>query len=94
MKTDTRTIVLAADGRFVTLGRHSEPSDAELAQVTATLAATGVTAWLATMHGSPHGKRAPKITAIRGLHGEGDFAAAVAACHAGVAAYHAALNVR
>ena len=82
MNTDTRTIVLAADGRYVTLGRHSEPSDAELAQVTATLAASGLTAWLATMQGSPYGKRAPKIAAIRALHGEGDFDAAVAAFRA------------
>jgi len=79
---DTRTIVLAADGRYVTLGRHSEPSDAELAQVTETLAAEGLTAWLATMQGSPFGKRAPKIAVIRALHGKGDFAAAVAAYRA------------
>lgn len=80
--TATRTIVLAADGRYVTLGRHSEPSDVELAQVTETLTANGLTAWLATMQGSPFSKRAPKIAAIRALHGEGDFAAAVAAYRA------------
>lgn len=77
--TDTRIVVLALDGRYVTMGRHSTPSADELQRATDALAAQGVTAWLASMDGSPHGKRPPALREIKPLTGEGRFEDAVAA---------------
>lgn len=43
---ETRWIILGTDGRHVFLGRHSDPSPEELAQVEAGLAAQGLAGWL------------------------------------------------
>ena len=76
--TETRTVILASDGRFVTLGRYSEPTAEELSAATAALAAQGVTAWLATMTGNPYTARRWTFENRGLLAGAGDFAAAVA----------------
>jgi hypothetical protein len=79
--TETRTVILASDGRFVTLGRYSEPTAEELSAATAALAAQGVSAWLATMTGNPYTARRWTFE-NRGLlvrAGDGDFDGAVAA---------------
>lgn len=51
--TETRTVLLAEDGRYVTLGRHSEPSQDEIDTAIAALIASGSAGWVASMIGSP-----------------------------------------
>jgi hypothetical protein len=49
---DRRWIALGADGRHITLGCHSDPSDAEIAHLEAELGRQGVGgAWLAVAEG-------------------------------------------
>lgn len=63
---DTRTILLAEDGRHVTLGRYTGPDEAEIATITAKLAETGQGGWLATMSGSYYSKRGKlRVEALR-----------------------------
>lgn len=64
---DPRTIILADDGRFVTLGRHSIPTEEEIAAAAAAIAAQGVGAWLATMSGTIYQRRCPDLTMRREL---------------------------
>lgn len=61
MANDTRTIILGDDGRFVTMGRHSEPTEGEIASAAQALAAQGMGGWLATMSGSIYQRRCPTI---------------------------------
>jgi hypothetical protein len=65
MATDPRTIILADDGRYVTLGRHSQPAEDEIAAAAAGLTAQGVGGWLATMSGTAYQKRCPKLAQLR-----------------------------
>jgi len=83
--TETRTIVLASTGGYVTMGRATQPTPEEIERVETALRQQGVTAWLCTMVGSPYSrakKNRPKFTNAKLLCGEGDFDAAVAAFHA------------
>jgi len=89
-KTETRTVILASDGRYVGLGRYSEPTADEINRAREALAAQGLTAWLATMHGNPYTRRKPTFTARELLTGAGDFTAAVAAFYVTWAAQRAA----
>jgi hypothetical protein len=45
MAADTRDIVLLEDGRFITLGRHSIPTEDELQRAGAQIEAAGLSAW-------------------------------------------------
>ena len=58
-QTETRWIVLGADGRHVSLGR-SEPSEAEVKAASDALVAQGLTGWLAQMQGEYYSRR--KVT--------------------------------
>jgi hypothetical protein len=62
---DTRTIILADDGRFVTIGRHSAPTDAEIANAGDALASQGIGGWLATMSGTFYGRVCPRLEMVR-----------------------------
>jgi len=80
---ETRTIILSDDGRHVTLGRHSEPSDTEVAASGASLAALGVGGWLCTLTGTYYGRRKVTLACIREVAASrADFATAEAAFHA------------
>ena len=48
---ERRWIVLGDDGRHVTLGRHTDPSEEELARATDALRASGQGGWLAVTEG-------------------------------------------
>lgn len=54
---ETRTIILGDDGRHVTMGRHSEPTEAEVAAAGGALAAKGIGGWLVRMEGDYYAKR-------------------------------------
>lgn len=95
MKGGVRTIVLGDDGRFVTLGRASHPSDAELAAAAAAMASQGIGGWLSTMAGTLYQRRCPALMQLRELAPpRQSWDAAVAAFRAAHARQQAALRSR
>jgi len=78
---ERRWIVLGEDGRFSTLGRNSDPTQKELADVQAALIAQGLAGWLAVMQGNPYLGTTPSIMEVRPLGQPGtEFADAARAC--------------
>ena len=57
MAREHRWIILAEDGRHVTLGRDSDPSDEEVALAGKQLGAQRLGGWLAVLEGSYHQAR-------------------------------------
>lgn len=51
MPRERRWIVLGDDGRHVTIGRHTDPSEEELARASDSLRAIGVGGWVAVLEG-------------------------------------------
>lgn len=64
---ETRWIVLCTDGRHSTLGRHTDPSDDEVARAEANLVAGGLSGWLAVMKGEFYGRAKPELMMVRPL---------------------------
>jgi hypothetical protein len=65
---DRRWIVLAEDGRHLTLGRASDPDTTELASLAETMRAQGLAGWLAVMEGDYHARRSrPRLMLVRAL---------------------------
>lgn len=64
---ETRWIILGADGRHVTLGRHTDPGPEEVADAERGLAARGLAGWLALMKGGYYVRRKPSLMMIRPL---------------------------
>lgn len=58
MSEERRWIVLGDDGRHVTLGRHSDPSEEEIEKVGHALKAIGQGGWLAVTEGVYYSRRA------------------------------------
>jgi len=67
---ETRWIVLAADGRHVTLARHSEPSAEDIERARAGLEAAGLSGWLAVLKGPYYRRARPALSMVRALAGE------------------------
>lgn len=79
----TRTIILGDDGRHVTMGRYSLPTDAEVAAAGAALTAQGIGGWLCTLEGEYYGRRKVTLASVREIAApRHDFASAEAAFHA------------
>jgi hypothetical protein len=77
---DRRWVVLGEDGRFVTLGRATDPSEGEIANAEAALRAQGLAGWLAIMDGSPYATKMPTLLMVRPLaEPKGTFDAAAEA---------------
>jgi hypothetical protein len=64
-RAQRRWIVLAQDGRHVTLGRAAPPSPEEIGAASDALAAQGLAGWLATLDGDYWGRRRVTITPVR-----------------------------
>jgi hypothetical protein len=62
-----RWIVLGEDGRFVTVGRHTNPSESEISHAENKLRSAGLAGWLAVMQGSPHAHQVPELLMVRPL---------------------------
>lgn len=78
---ERRWVVIAPDGRYVTLGRHSDPSEREVQDAEDALRAQGLSGWLAVMEGNPWVGRAPQLLEVRPLAGPTTpFTEAAAAC--------------
>jgi hypothetical protein len=82
-QTETRWIVLGADGRHVSLGR-TEPSEAEITVTSNALAAQGLSGWLARMQGEYYSRGKVTLEPLQriGAEHEADRQAALAAFHA------------
>jgi hypothetical protein len=65
--SEKRWIVLATDGRHVTLGRHSDPSEAEIIQTESALRAQGLAGWLAVTSGTYYSHEDLEVVAVRPL---------------------------
>jgi hypothetical protein len=81
---DRRWIILAQDGRHVTMGREAPPSEAEVEAAAAALAAQGLAGWLATLDGNYWSRRRVAIAPMQTL-GDGatlDWPAAINAFEA------------
>jgi hypothetical protein len=78
---ERRWIVLGIDGRFVTLGRASDPSEDEVVGAEEALRAQGLSGWLAIMEGNPYTGPIPRLMEVRPLADPSvRFADAAAAC--------------
>ncbi len=64
---ERRWIVLGEDGRFVSIGRFSEPSEAEIHAAEAALQSQNLSGWLAIMSGNPYADLIPDIVEIQEL---------------------------
>ena len=83
IETETRWMVLGADGRHVSLGR-SEPSEAEVMAASDALAAQGLSGWLARMHGEYYSRGKVMLEPLQRIGAEhnADWQAALTAFHA------------
>lgn len=64
---ERRWVVLGEDGRFVTLGRHSDPTEEEISSAEHTLRAQGLAGWLAVVEGNPLLALRPVLVMVRPL---------------------------
>lgn len=86
--TERRWIVVAEDGRYITLGRASDPSEEEILEAERGLMAQGRAGWLAIMQGNPYVGATPQLMEVRSLGAPRvDFAGAAASCVAAILAY-------
>ena len=67
MATERRWIILAQDGRHVTMGRAAPPTDAEIGAAAAALTAQGLAGWLATLDGSYWSRRRVTLASVQML---------------------------
>ena len=81
MPAERRWIILAQDGRHVTMGRAAPPSEAEVESAAAALAAQGLAGWLATLDGNYWSRRRVTLGSVQTLGDDArlDWPAAVAA---------------
>lgn len=76
---DPRWIILLESGEYALMGRHSEPTLAELREMETRMTATGVSGWLAIMDRSEYASGTPEFHMIRPILAPGTlFEAAVA----------------
>lgn len=64
---ERRWIVLGEDGRYVTLGRASDPTEQEISHTEDALLAQGLAGWLAVMQGNPYVGAVPRLMEVRVL---------------------------
>ena len=64
---EKRWVVLSEDGRFITLGRASDPSEAEIQAAEGALRSQRMAGWLAIMDGNPYERVPPALLEVRAL---------------------------
>ena len=67
MPSERRWMILAQDGRHVTMGRAAPPSEAEVEAAAAALAAQGLAGWLASLDGNYWSRRRVALAAVQML---------------------------
>jgi hypothetical protein len=84
---ERRWVIVSPDGRYVTLGRASDPSEEEILAAEEALRAQGAAGWLAVMEGNPYVGAVPRLMEVRPLaQPTTAFADAAAACLAAILA--------
>ena len=87
---ERRWVVVATDGRYVTLGRDSDPSEEEIVTAERALRLQSLSGWLAIMEGSPWAGETPRLLEVRSLASPATtFADAAKACIAAIVAKRA-----
>ena len=83
IETENRWMVLGTDGRHVSLGR-TEPTEIDVLAASDTLAAQGLSGWLARMQGDYYGRRKVTLEPLQsiGIAHDADWQAALTAFHA------------
>ena len=81
---ERRWIILAQDGRHVTMGRAAPPSETEVEAAAAALVAQGLAGWLATLDGNDWSRRRVSLAPLQMLGGGAplDWPAAITAFEA------------
>ena len=64
---ERRWIILAQDGRHVTMGRAAPPSEGEVQAAAAALAAQGLAGWLSTLDGNYRSRRRVALAPVQML---------------------------
>jgi hypothetical protein len=84
MPSERRWIILAQDGRHVTMGRAAPPGEAEVEAAAAALAAQGLAGWLATLDGNYWARRRVALAPVQilGDRAAPDWSAAITAFEA------------
>ena len=79
-----RWIVLGADGRHMSLGRATPPTDMEIIGVSDALTAQGLSGWLARMQGEYYSRQKVTLEPLQriGISHDADWHAALSAFHA------------
>ena len=83
IETENRWMVLGTDGRHVSLGR-TEPTEIDVLAASDTLAAQGLSGWLARMQGDYYSRRKVTLEPLQsiGIAHDADWQAALTAFHA------------
>ncbi len=82
MPRERRWIILAADGRHSTLGRHAPPDEEEVAKAASALAAIGLAGWYVILDADYWSRRTPVVLIMvepLAQAADADWPAAVAA---------------
>jgi hypothetical protein len=74
---ERRWAVITADGGHSWIGRHTDPTDAEIEDTREALQRTGVTGWLAIAAGAYYSAARIELLMVRPLYGAGDWDLAV-----------------
>jgi hypothetical protein len=81
MARERRWVVVGTDGRYVSLGVHSDPTEDEIAASQRALIAQNLSGWLAVMEGNPWFGCPPRLLEVRPLASPTSaFADAAEAC--------------
>jgi|GEM_PF-2752885 len=84
---ERRWVVVGEDGRYVTLGRASDPSETEILDAERALGANGLAGWLAVMQGAPYSEVTPRLMVVRTLGTpKSTFQSAASSCIAAILA--------
>jgi hypothetical protein len=84
---ERRWVVVAPDGRYVSLGQNSDPSDDEISIAERGLLAQNLSGWLAIMEGDPWVGKPPRLLEVRPLASPAStFSEAADACIARILA--------
>ncbi|MDO9502731.1 MAG: hypothetical protein Q7J52_21725 [Falsiroseomonas sp.] len=87
---ERRWVLVAPDGRYVTLGRHSDPSEEEILAAEKALLSQDLSGWLAVMEGNPWVGKVPELLEVRPLGcPTSNFSDAATACLAAILAKRA-----
>jgi hypothetical protein len=65
MPVEKRWIILTPDGGHVSVGRHTDPADAEIEAAVQRLREAGIGGWLAVMEGTYYGRGSVTLLLVR-----------------------------